>query len=101
MARVCDVTGKKPQFGNNVSHANNKTRRRWQPNLQVCSFPSEVLGTMIKLRLTPNGIRTVEHRGGIDAYLLNSKDSALGPETKALKRRLTKAQDKRTAKKAA
>ncbi|MBP7252459.1 MAG: 50S ribosomal protein L28 [Alphaproteobacteria bacterium] len=98
MARVCAVTGKKPHFGNNVSHANNKTRRRWQPNLQVCSFPSEVLGTMITLRLTPRGIRTVEHRGGIDSYLLNSKDSELSVDVKVLKRRLTRAQEKKIAK---
>jgi large subunit ribosomal protein L28 len=98
MARVCAVTGKKPHFGNNVSHANNKTRRRWQPNLQVCSFPSEVLGSMITLRLTPRGIRTVEHRGGIDSYLLNSKDSELSVDVKVLKRRLTRAQEKKTAK---
>jgi large subunit ribosomal protein L28 len=98
MARVCAVTGKKPHFGNNVSHANNKTRRRWQPNLQICSFPSDVLGMLITLRLTSNGIRTVEHRGGIDAYLLNSKDSTLGTEVKVLKRRLLKAQEKKAAK---
>lgn len=98
MARVCAVTGKKPHFGNNVSHANNKTRRRWQPNLQVCSFPSEVLGTMITPRLTPRGIRTVEHRGGIDSYLLNSKDSELSVDVKVLKRRLTRAQEKKIAK---
>ena len=98
MARVCAVTGKKPQFGNNVSHANNKTRRRWQPNLQICSFPSEVLGTMVTMRLTSNGIRTVEHRGGIDAYLLDSKRTQLTDEGKLLKRRLTKAQAKKTAK---
>lgn len=98
MARLCAVTGKKPHFGNNVSHANNKTRRRWQPNLQVCSFPSEILGTMVTLRLTANGIRTVEHRGGIDAYLLNSRTSTLGCETKMLKRRLTRAQEKKAAK---
>ena len=97
MARVCAVTGKKTHFGNNVSHANNKTRRRWQPNLQVCSFPSEVLGTMVTLRLTARGIRTVEHRGGIDAYLLNSKDSQLSDDVKVLKRRLTRAQEKKTA----
>lgn len=98
MARVCAVTGKKPQFGNNVSHANNKTRRRWQPNLQICSFPSEVLGTMVTMRLTSNGIRTVEHRGGIDAYLLDSKRTQLTDEGKLLKRRLTKAQAKKVAK---
>jgi large subunit ribosomal protein L28 len=98
MARVCAVTGKKPHFGNNVSHANNKTRRRWLPNLQICSFPSEVLGSMITLRLTTRGIRTVEHRGGIDAYLLNSKDSELSVDVKVLKRRLTRAQEKKLAK---
>ncbi|MEJ0062390.1 MAG: 50S ribosomal protein L28 [Alphaproteobacteria bacterium] len=97
MARVCAVTGKKPHFGNNVSHANNKTRRRWQPNLQVCSFPSETLG-MVTLRLTPNGIRTVEHRGGIDAYLLKSKMSELSDEVKTLKRRIVRAQAKKSAK---
>lgn len=98
MSKVCQVTGKSFQSGNNVSHANNKTRRRWQPNLQVCSFPSEVLGTMITLRLTPRGIRTVEHRGGIDSYLLNSKDSELSVDVKVLKRRLTRAQEKKIAK---
>jgi large subunit ribosomal protein L28 len=98
MARVCAVTGKKPQFGNNVSHANNKTRRRWQPNLQICSFPSEVLGAMVTMRLTSNGIRTVEHRGGIDAYLLDSKRTQLTDEGKLLKRRMTKAQAKKVAK---
>ena len=91
MARVCNVTGKKPQFGNNVSHANNKTRRRFQPNLQVCSFPSEILGHRVSLRLTANGIRTVEHNGGIDAWLLDTRASRLGPEARILKKRLTKA----------
>lgn len=94
MARVCDVTGKKPHFGNNVSHANNKTRRRWQPNLQVCSFPSEVLGTMVQLRLTANGIRTIEHNGGIDAYVLNTPPSRLTEEAKKLRKRMQKKQDK-------
>jgi large subunit ribosomal protein L28 len=98
MARVCAVTGKKPHFGNNVSHANNKTRRRWQPNLQICSFPSDVLGGLVTLRLTANGIRTVEHRGGIDSYLLGAKDSELGDEVKTLKRRITRAQAKKASK---
>ena len=101
MARICAVTGKKPQFGNNVSHAHNKTRRRWQPNLQICSFPSDVLGTPVTMRLTANGIRTVEHRGGIDSYLLNAKPSELTDEGKMLKRRLTRAQAKKAAAKAA
>lgn len=98
MARLCAITGKKPHFGNNVSHANNKTRRRWQPNLQVCSFPSEILGAMVTLRLTANGIRTVEHRGGIDAFLLNSRDSVLSCEIKSLKRRVARAQVKKASK---
>lgn len=97
MARVCSVTGKKPHFGNNVSHANNKTRRRWQPNLQVCSFPSEVLGKAVKLRLTANGIRTVEHNGGIDAYILKTPPSRLTEDSRKLRKTMEKAQAKKTA----
>ncbi len=97
MARVCSVTGKKPKFGNNVSHANNKTRRRWQPNLQVCSFPSEILGTKVALRLTANGIRTVEHNGGLDAWLLGTRDSRLSDDALKIKKRLTKVQARKKA----
>ena len=92
MARVCTVSGKKPHFGNNVSHANNRTRRRWQPNLQIVSFPSEILGKSISLRLTANGIRTIEHNGGIDAWLLGSRDSRLSETALKIKKRLAKAQ---------
>ncbi|MGB9153334.1 MAG: 50S ribosomal protein L28 [Alphaproteobacteria bacterium] len=92
MARVCSVTGTKPLFGNNVSHANNKTRRRWQPNLQICSFPSEILGKAVALRLTPNGIRTVEHNGGIDAWLLGTRNSRLSEPALKIKKLLAKAQ---------
>ncbi len=92
MARVCTVSGKKPHFGNNVSHANNKTRRRWQPNLQVCSFPSEILGKAVSLRLTANGIRTIEHNGGIDAWLIGTRNSRLSETALKLKKRLVKAQ---------
>jgi len=97
MARVCAVTGKKPHFGNKVSHANNKTRRRWQPNLQICSFPSDVLGRPVQLRLTANGIRTVEHNGGIDAYLLNTPPSRLTETSRKLRKQLQKAQDSKAA----
>lgn len=97
MARVCTVTGKKPHFGNNVSHANNRTRRRWQPNLQVCSFPSEILGKPVRLRLTANGIRTIEHNGGLDAWVMSARKSSLSEE--ALKVR--KAMEKAVAAKAA
>jgi large subunit ribosomal protein L28 len=92
MARVCTVSGKKPHFGNNVSHANNKTRRRWQPNLQICSFPSEILGKPVTMRLTANGIRTVEHNGGIDAWLLGTRNSRLSETALKLKKQLVKAQ---------
>jgi large subunit ribosomal protein L28 len=95
MARVCSVTGKKPHFGNNVSHANNKTRRRWQPNLQVCSFPSEILGKAISLRLTANGIRTVEHNGGIDAWLLTTNNSRLSETALKIKKQLVKAHERK------
>jgi large subunit ribosomal protein L28 len=100
MTRQCDVTGKKPHFGNKVSHANNKTRRRWQPNLQICSFPSEILGQLVQLRLTANGIRTVEHRGGIDAYLTKAKMSELSDACQKVKKQMATAQ-KRTQKAAA
>jgi large subunit ribosomal protein L28 len=92
MARVCTVSGKKPHFGNNVSHANNKTRRRWQPNLQVCSFPSEILGKAVSMRLTANGIRTVEHNGGLDAWLLGTRDSRLSDKALKVKKLITRAQ---------
>lgn len=97
MARVCSVTGKKPHFGNKVSHANNKTRRRWNPNLQICSFPSEILGTMISLRLTANGIRTIEHNGGIDTYLLQTPPSRLTETARELRKKLEKAQARKAA----
>jgi len=96
MARVCNVTGKKPMFGNNVSHANNRTRRRWQPNLQICSFPSDILGKAVTLRLTTNGIRTIEHNGGIDAWVMGARKSRMSDD--ALK--IRKAMEKKVAAKA-
>jgi len=97
MSRVCSVSGKKPTFGNNVSHANNRVRRRWQPNLQICSFPSEVLGKSIRLRITANGIRTVEHNGGIDAYILGTRPSRLSEEAKKIRKQMQKIQAKASA----
>jgi len=91
MARVCSVSGKKPHFGNSVSHANNKTRRRWQPNLQICSFTSEAMGKSVSLRLTTNGIRTIEHNGGIDAWLLGTRNSRLSETALKVKKQLLKA----------
>ncbi len=71
MSRRCEITGKGVLSGNNVSHANNKTRRRFLPNLQVTSLLSDILGHEVRMRLSTRGIRTVEHNGGIDAFLLD------------------------------
>ena len=101
MARKCDITGKGVQTGNNVSHANNKTRRRFLPNLQVTSLLSDVLGTAVRLRLSTAGIRTIEHNGGIDAYLMSTADSKLSPEAYRLKKRIASAAAKKEAKTAA
>ncbi len=95
MARRCGITGKGVLTGNNVSHANNKTRRRFLPNLQETSLMSEVLGTSVRLRLSTSAIRTVEHNGGLDAFLLGTPDRKLPEEAQALKRRIARAQAKR------
>ena len=101
MARRCNITGKGVLTGNNVSHANNKTRRRFLPNLQRVSVISESLGGSVRLRLTPNALRTLERNGGLDAYLTSTNTSKLSEEMKALKRRVVKAKAARDAKKAA
>ncbi len=97
MARRCGITGKGVLTGNNVSHANNKTRRRYLPNLQESSFFSDILGAPVRLRLTVNGIRTVEHNGGLDSFLLGTPDRRLPEEARVLKRRLERAQERRSA----
>ena len=91
MARRCAITGKGVQTGNNVSHANNRTRRRFLPNLQETSLISEGLGVSVRLRLSINGLRTIEHNGGLDAFLMSTADAKLTDETRRLKRRLKKA----------
>ena len=97
MSRRCQITGKGVLTGNNVSHANNKTRRRYLPNLQEPSFFSDILGTSVRLRISTNGIRTVEHNGGLDAFLLSTPDRRLPAEAITLKRRLEKAQARKAA----
>ncbi len=92
MARRCDFTGRGVQVGNNVSHANNRTRRRFLPNLQHASLLSEVLGETVQVRLSTRAIRTIEKRGGLDAFLLSTPDADLGKKALALKRRIKKAQ---------
>ena len=91
MARRCGITGKGVQVGNNVSHANNKTKRRFMPNLQVTRLLSDALGQQVRLRLTVNAIRTIEHNGGLDSFLLGTSDLKLPLEAKRLKRRIEKA----------
>jgi len=97
MSRRCDITGKGVLTGNNVSHANNKTRRRFLPNLQETSLLSDVLGTPVRLRLSTRAIRTVEKNGGIDAFLLGTPDRNLADEAKVLKRRIARAKAKKAA----
>ena len=77
MSRVCDLTGKSVMSGNNVSHAMNRTRRRFLPNLQQVSLPSETLGYTLRLRICAAALRSVEHRGGIDAFLRAASDKQL------------------------
>ena len=89
MTRKCDLTGKLVITGNNVSHANNKTKRRFIPNLQNVSLYSDKLGKKLKFRIATSTLRTVEKNGGIDKYLLNSKNSKLNSETRKLKKILT------------
>jgi len=97
MSRRCEVTGKGVLTGNNVSHANNKSRRRYLPNLQETSLLSDILGAAVRMRLTTNGIRTVEHNGGLDAFLLGTPDRKLPEAAKVIKRRIVRAQAKKAA----
>ncbi len=91
MARRCELTGKAVLTGNNVSHAHNKTRRRYLPNLQHVSLLSDALGQTLRLRVSALAIRTVEKQGGIDAFLLAASDDALSLNARRLKRRIQKA----------
>ena len=101
MARRCEITGKGVLTGNNVSHANNKTRRRFLPNLQVTSLLSDILGSSIRMRLSTRAMRTVEHNGGIDSFLLGTPNTKLTEEARSLKRRIERARDKKAASAAA
>ena len=97
MSRRCQITGKGVLSGNNVSHANNKTRRRFLPNLQEASLVSDALGGQVHLRLTTNALRTIEHNGGLDAFLIGTANRRLPEEAQALKRRVMKARERRAA----
>ena len=92
MARRCELTGKGVLTGNNVSHANNKTRRRWLPNLCDVSLMSESLNRSVKMRISAHALRSVEHRGGLDAFLLKARDEELSDQARRLKGEIRKAQ---------
>ena len=95
MSRRCQMTGKGVLTGNNVSHANNKTRRRYLPNLQDTSLLSDALGAQVRVRLCTQALRTIEHNGGLDAFLTTTSNRKLPVEAQALKRRIVRAAAKR------
>jgi large subunit ribosomal protein L28 len=92
MSRVCELTGKGPMVGNNVSHANNKTRRRFLPNLSEVTLGSEILDRSFKLRISNAALRTVDHRGGLDAFMKKAKDTELSDKALKIKKEIEKAQ---------
>ncbi len=97
MSRRCQMTGKGVLTGNNVSHANNKTRRRYLPNLQETSLLSDALGTSVRVRLSTRALRTIEHNGGLDAFLTGTANRKLPEVAQALKRRIARAAGKKEA----
>jgi large subunit ribosomal protein L28 len=90
MSRVCELTAKGRQVGNNVSHANNKTKRTFLPNLQNVTLISDALGRGVRLRVSMNGLRSVEHVGGLDNWLLKTSDDLLSPRAAKLKKEIKK-----------
>ena len=97
MARRCAATGRGVQSGNNVSHANNKTRRRFLPSLHQVTLLSDVLRQRVRLRVTTYGLRTIEKRGGLDSFLLGTPNAKLEPEALTIKRRIKRVQAKLAA----
>ncbi|HMB12597.1 MAG TPA: 50S ribosomal protein L28 [Roseovarius sp.] len=91
MSRRCELTGKGPMVGNNSSHANNKTKRRYLPNLNDVTLQSETLNRGIKLRISAHALRSVDHRGGLDAFLAKAKDGELSPSALKVKKEIAKA----------
>ena len=97
MSRTCIVTGKRVRVGHNVSHANNKTNRRFLPNLQVVSLLSDTLGQSVRMRLSARGIKTIEHAGGLDNWILKTANAKLDQETLRLKKRIRKVSERKAA----
>jgi large subunit ribosomal protein L28 len=92
MSRRCELTGKGPMSGNNVSHAKNRTRRRFLPNLNDVTLQSETLNRGIKLKISAAALRSVDHRGGLDAFLAKAKDEELSDTALKVKKEIRKAQ---------
>jgi len=90
MSRICELTGKGRQVGHNVSHANNKTKRTYLPNLQNVTLMSDSLEKSVKLRVSTHGLRSVEHNGGLDNWLLKTSDEKLSLKARRLKREVAK-----------
>ena len=90
MSRICELTGKGRQVGHNVSHANNKTKRTFLPNLQNVTLLSDALGRGVKLRVSTHGLRTVEHNGGLDNWLLKARTEQLSDNARKLKKEVEK-----------
>lgn len=90
MSRICELTGKGRQVGHNVSHANNKTKRTFLPNLQNVTLISDSLAKGVRLRVSTHGLRSVEHVGGLDNWLLKTPDTKLSLRARRLKREITK-----------
>lgn len=97
MSRRCMITGKGVMSGNNVSHAQNKTRRKFLPNIQDTGVYSEALGRLIKVRASTHGLRTIEHQGGLDGYLTNTAASKLDPALRPVKAKVEQAMAKSAA----
>ena len=92
MSRRCELTGKGVMVGNNVSHANNKTKRRFMPNLNDVTLASETLGRSFKFKISASALRTVDHRGGLDAFLAKAKDADLSSRALKVKKDIEKSQ---------
>ncbi|HUN10817.1 MAG TPA: 50S ribosomal protein L28 [Rhabdaerophilum sp.] len=90
MSRVCELTGKGVLVGHKVSHSNRKTKRRFLPNLVNVTLQSDALGRAVRLRVSANGLRSVEHRGGLDAFLMKASDGELSGTARDLKREIAK-----------
>jgi large subunit ribosomal protein L28 len=90
MSRRCELTGKTAQVGHKVSHSNRKTKRRFLPNLLNVSIISDALGRAVRLRVSANALKTVDHRGGLDAFLSKAKEGELSPKALELKRQIGK-----------